>query len=298
MRSLSDALVQFLAVARHEHLTRAANELNVSQPTLSRNMAKLEKLFGSQLFDRRARGFQLNAAGRILLSHAERAKAELDDAALAIQEHNDATARTISIGFLGTFGVSLVPDLVRSFNAKQMSPPPFRLLQGSAPFLRDRLETRDIELCIASPRFPDANLEWRVLFDEELLAVVPASSPLAGRGAIDLGELAAQPFVMLKPEYGLRKIAEDLCEKAGFQPIIAFEVEEVATLRGLVGAGVGVTIAPRPVLETTALTVDLPVQSPPAHRAVGIMWRRDRRMSSEAMAFRNHVLSHNYDLAG
>lgn len=294
MRFLSDPIIHFLAVARHEHVTRAANELGVSQPTVSRNLAKLEELLGSRLFDRQGRGLRLNAAGQILLQYVDRAKAELEDATLAIDEQNESAARTISIGFLGTFGVSLIPALIRSFSAQQARPPRFRLLQGSVPFLRDRLDARDIELCVAAPRFPAANLEWRPLFEEDLFAVVPASSILAQRDGIDLVEFATQPFVVLKPQYGLRTVVEQLCRAAGFEPKIAFEVEEVATLRGLVGAGVGVTIAPRPVLETTALTVDLPITSPHAHRVVGLMWRRDRRMSREASLFRNHVLNSNH----
>lgn len=292
MHQLSDSLIYFLAAARHEHLTKAANELGISQPALSRNIARLEKAYSIQLFDRIGRGLRLNTAGKILLEHVSRAKAELDDAGEAILGYINQIAQTVSLGFLGTFGVTLVPELVRGYRAHVDELPPFRLLQGSAPFLRARLEARDIDLCLASPRFPDANLEWRQLYREELFVVVPNEHRLAKQEFIDLVELAHEPFVMLKPEYGLRRVAEELCIESGFAPNVAFEVEEVATLRGIVGAGVGVTIAPRPVQEITALTTDLRVRSSNFSRPVGLLWRRDRRLSSETLRFRNYVLDH------
>ncbi|MBI2737260.1 MAG: LysR family transcriptional regulator [Rhodospirillales bacterium] len=292
MRQLSDPLTYFLVAARHEHLTKAAQELEISQPALSRNIARLERAYGVQLFDRLGRGLRLNMAGQILLQHLERAKAELDDAADAIREHTQKVAHTISIGFLATFGVTLIPELVRGYVSPLEVVPPFRLLQGPAPFLRARLAARDIDLCIASPRFPDANLEWKSLFHEELFVVVPSNHSLAATSTIDLAAVADEPFVMLKSEYGLRQVAEELCLDAGFTPRIAFEVEEVATLRGLVGAGVGVAIAPRPVLEVTALTKDLRVRAPRCRRAVGLLWRKDRRLPSETVRFRDYVLSH------
>lgn len=292
LHQLSDPLAYFLVAARYEHLTRAAHELEISQPSLSRNIARLEKAYGVQLFDRLGRGLRLNTAGRILLEHLERAQAELSDAADAIREHSQKLAHTISIGFLATFGVTLIPELVRGYVSGLEVLPPFRLLQGPAPFLRARLAARDIDLCIASPRFPDANLEWKPLFHEELFVVVPSNHCLAERDIIDLAAVSDEPFVMLKSEYGLRQVAEELCLDAGFTPRVAFEVEEVATLRGLVGAGVGVTIAPRPVFEVTALTKDLKVRAPRCRRVVGLLWRRDRRLSPETARFRDYVLAH------
>lgn len=291
MHQLSDALIYFIAAARHEHLTNASYELGISQPALSRNIARLEKAYGVQLFDRVGRGLRLSVAGQILLEHVNRAKAELDDATEAIQDFSNKVAHTVSLGFLGTFGVNLVPDLIRGYNEEVGTLPPFRLLQGSTPFLKAQLEARDIDLCIASPRFPDPNLEWRPLFREELFVVVPNGHRLAARDSIDLIEIADEPLILLKPQYGLRKCVEELCLEGGFLPQVAFEVEEVATLRGLVGAGVGVTIAPRPVDEVTTLTKDIQVRSPSCYRPVGMLWRRDRRLPSETLRFRNYVLN-------
>ena len=103
----------------------------------------------------------------------------------------------------------------------------------------------EIDLCLSSPRFAEVAVEWLPLWDEDLVALVPDSHRLAGREEIDLIELATDPFIALKPNYGLRQTADDLCREAGFSPHVAFEGEEVATLRGLVGAGFGVALVPK-----------------------------------------------------
>jgi len=287
---ISPTLLYFTVVAKHEHIGHAAEELGMSQPALSRSIARLEKQCGAQLFDRLGRGLRLNSAGRILLRHVQSATAELEDAVDEIREQRADADQTISIGFLGTFGVALIPDLIRGFKARCAVPPRFRLLQGSLPFLLEKIVSREIHLCVSGPRFLNAALEWRPLYEESLFAVVAAGDPLAHRGEIDLIELSAGPMIALKAGYGLRKITDAVTQEAGFAPIIAFEAEEVATLRGLVGAGVGWTIAPAPVLEATGLTVDLKVRSPACRRVVGLSWRKDRHLPAATRTFRDYVL--------
>src|SRR5271154_6197916 len=112
---LSDQIRYFAAAARHEHLGRAADELDLSQPALSRSIQKLEEELGVQLFDRTGRGVHLNAAGKILLRRVERASAEFDDAIRELAENSNAKRKTISLGYLSTFSVRLIPELVKTF---------------------------------------------------------------------------------------------------------------------------------------------------------------------------------------
>jgi DNA-binding transcriptional LysR family regulator len=294
-RMVSDPLTYFVVAAKHEHLSRAAQELDISQPALSRNIARLEKECGSQLFDRLGRGVRLNAAGRILMQHVQRAIADLEDASAMINEHSNSVARTVSIGFLGTFGAALIPEMIRGFNAhSDEGPGRFRLLQGSHPFLLNKLNAREIDLCVSSPGFHDASIEWRKIYDEELFLVVASDHPLSNRQEVDLQEIADEPVILLQPQYGLRQITDGIFREAGFTPTIAFEAEEVPTMRGLVGAGIGVAIAPSAIFVSTALTVDLRISSPICRRPVGISWRKDRRLSPQTRAFRDYVIDREW----
>lgn len=287
---IEDQLKYFLVAARREHLGHAADELGLSQPALSRSISRLEEEYGVRLFDRGGRRIRLNAAGRTLLGHFERVLAELEDAHRKLQESRTEVRNTISIGFLATFGVRLIPDLIRTFKQTEQAAQ-FRLLQGPYPLLFEQLLAGEMDFCLVSPRFRDSSLDWRPLFEEELVVIVPRSHRLAARDEIDLREVAKEPMVALKHGYGLRQVLEDLTRQAGFVPKIAFEGEEVATLHGLVGAGFGVALSPKGSVSNTELVVSLPVRDPVCRRVIGLSWRHNRYMSAKAARFRDHVIA-------
>jgi DNA-binding transcriptional LysR family regulator len=148
----------------------------------------------------------------------------------------------------------------------------------------------EIDLCLSSPRFAEVAVEWLPLWDEELIALVPDSHRLAGRESVDLIELATDPFIALKPGYGLRQTADDLCREAGFAPHIAFEGEEVATLRGLVGAGFGVALVPRESRAADVNALPLTVRAPRCSRTFGLSWARGRYLPQGTAAFRDMLV--------
>jgi len=284
---LSDQIRYFAAAARHEHLGRAADELDMSQPALSRSILKLEEELGVQLFDRAGRGVRLNSAGKILLRRIERAHAECEDAVRELHEQRGLSRKTVSIGYFATFGVRLIPELVKSFCALDPGVQ-FQLFEGPTPLLSEQLLSGEIDLCMAS-QFTNVGLSWQPLFHEELFALVPPDHRLAKKSSIDLAELAEDPFVALKVGHALRQTLEDLCRQAGFAPQIKLEGYEVATLRGLVGAGFGVTLSPKRTVAAPIQAVSIPVREPQCRRMIGLSWRKGRWLSPKTLAFKEHL---------
>jgi DNA-binding transcriptional LysR family regulator len=289
-RMISKPFIYFLTVARCGQITKAAEQLNMSQPALSRQIASIEKQFGTFLFNREGRGLRLNEAGEILERRIAKAVHELEEASREIESLRSNRASLISVGFLGTLGVSVVPALIREFCAFQKIPPTFHLTQGSWPSLREQLEQGEISLCFGAPEFPGNQFRWTPLYSEDLFLVVAADHALAKRGGIDLHEVADLPMIVLKEQFGLRQLTDELCRKAGFEPNIAFEADEVATLRGLVGAKIGVAIAPRSVWPQTSLTVDLNIREPVAKRTIGLSERAGQSSSAASRRFRDFVI--------
>jgi DNA-binding transcriptional LysR family regulator len=285
---LSDQIRYFAAAARHEHLGRAADELDMSQPALSRSIFKLEQAIGVQLFDRAGRGVRLNSAGKILLERIERAHAECEDAVRELREQRNSSRNSISIGYFATFGVRLIPELVKSF-CEIDTTVQFQLFEGPSPLLSEQLISGAIDLCVAS-QFTDAGLAWQPLFGEELFALVPPGHRFATKASLDLAELAEEPFVALKAGHALRRTLEDLCAEAGFTPQIKLEGYEVATLRGLVGAGFGVTLSPRRTVAAPVQAVSIPVRKPQCRRSIGLSWRKGRWLSPKTLAFKDHLV--------
>lgn len=286
---LAPRLAYFAAVARHEHVTRAAHDLGVPQSTLSRAMVRLERDLGVSLFARKGRTLSLTPAGRTFLASAERALGEVERATDAVRADADPSAGRVAFGFLHTMGSETVPGLIRAFRADHPKVR-FTLVQNYGEAMIERLRAGDLDLCLTSP-VPDApDLVARRLDEQRLRLVVPDDHRLAGRKRVRLAEAADETFVTLEPGYGLRRITDALCAEAGFAPRIAFEGEEAETLRGLVAAGLGVALLPPPAVARPGV-VELTVTAPRAAREIGVAWLDGHPDTPPVAAFKRFLLS-------
>ncbi|MFF2547793.1 LysR family transcriptional regulator [Kitasatospora sp. NPDC058063] len=286
---LAPRLARFAAVARLEHVTRAAALLGVPQPTLSRSVARLEEELGVDLLARQGRTVQLTRAGRLLLASVERALAEVERGAAAARAEADPEAGLVAFGFLHTMGPDAVPALLRGFRAAHPRVR-FQLVQDYGAAMLERLRAGELDLCLVAPLPEDPAFAARPLDEQRLHLVVPADHRLAGRRRIRLAEVAEEPFVGLEQGYGLRAITDGFCAQAGFVPRLAFEGEETETLRGLVAAGLGVALLP-PALVPRPGVVELEVTAPRTRRAIGLAWAAGRPLAPPARTFRDFVLS-------
>jgi LysR family transcriptional activator of glutamate synthase operon len=307
----------FAVLAELEHVTRAAEVVGITQPALSKAMGRLEREVGVPLFDRRGRSVRLNRLGRFFRDGVVRALAELDTTHRHLADLIGVESGSVPVGFLPTLGTWLLPELVRGFRARHPGVR-FELHQDRADRLLPALRAGTVDLILTSQRPSDPGVGWRRLLVEALHLVVPAGHPLGrGRRSVPLVAAAYEPFVMLRSGLGLRELSDELCRQAGFVPRVAFEGEEVETVRGLVGAGLGVALLPEvhpipgadaPARTTTTrrqdrrraaapaaggsgpATVDLFVSSPRCRRDIGLAWNLDRYRSPAVDEFRDEIL--------
>jgi DNA-binding transcriptional LysR family regulator len=286
---LAPRLAQYAAVARAEHVTRAAAELGMPQSTLSRALVRLEADLGVGLFARRGRSLSLTPAGRTFLASVERALTEVGRAAQSVRADADPASGKVAFGFLHTMGAETVPALIQAFRLDHPRVR-FSLVQTYGEAMLEKLRAGELDLCLTSP-VPDApDLVARRLDEQKLRLVVPVDHRLATRRRIRLAEAAEEAFVTLEPGYGLRRITDDLCKEAGFKPRVAFEGEEAETLRGLVAAGLGVALLPPPAFPRPGV-VELTVTAPRAAREIGVAWLDGRPDTSPVAAFKRFLLS-------
>jgi DNA-binding transcriptional LysR family regulator len=280
-----DELHWFVVLAETEHVTDAAAELQISQPTLSRAIARLEDQVGVALFDRVNRRLRLNAYGAILLEHARRATAEMRSAQDRIAALHDPDSGTVRLAFLHSLASWFVPDLLRRFrlHAPQVR---FDLYQGAAHEINDRVLDGHVDVAITSPRPAGAGYAWHGLYSERLCVAVPRGHRLAGRSRVRLADVADEPFIVLRVGSGLRQLTDELCAAAGIHPQAVFEATEIPTLEGLVAAGFGVAVVPVPRAERAEPMVAYPTLSDPgAKRQVGMALAAGRELPPAAARF-------------
>lgn len=284
---LAPRLALLRAVADEEHLTRAALRLGIPQPTASRWLAELAEQVGAPVVVRDGRGIRCSRIGTVLAEGAGTALAAVESACRQAIEQSDPERGTVALAFLHTMGESRVPALMRAFLADRPRVR-FTLRQGPHEDTLGLLRSGEADLALTSPLPDGPEFDATVVARQALVATLPARHRLADRRRLRLSELAGEPFVGFKPGYGLRGITDELCAAAGFAPDLAFEGEDADTVRGLVGAGLGVAVLPA-AERLPADVVELPL-TPGASRDIGLVRVANRSLPPAAAAFHEFVL--------
>lgn len=302
LAKLLPALPMLVELGASRHVTATAEALGIPQSTVSRALARAAEVVGTPLVLRKGRGVELTPAALALIPRAAEAMDQIRAGlALARQESGKQFGR-IQVAFQHTFGEVALPILIRAFTQEHPGVT-FDLQQGSRAFCLDLLTTGSADLAlVAPPPAPSRTVGAEVLYSEPLKLVVPAGHPLAGSGGVKLDAVRDEPFVMLEPGYGMHSIVQSLCKRAGFRPRVAFQGQDLHTVRGLVSAGLGLAVAPPERFETRTTGglgwCEVDIIWPSAHRDVGLVWRNRSDGSAQAARFRDMVLAEGRDLLG
>jgi DNA-binding transcriptional LysR family regulator len=281
-------LAYFESVSRHLHFTRAAEELNVAQPSVSQQIRKLEDELGTPLFHRMKRRVALTEAGTLFLRHARAVLQQLEEARFEVQELSGLRKGSLAVGAPPSVGTHLLPKALAAFSRRH---PGITLTfrEGGSRTLVNLLEEGDLDLAVVIQPIRHPALETLPLLEEELLLAVPKTHPLAGNERVKLAQLALEPFVLLREgAYDLRDQTLTACRKAGFEPNIALDGGEMDSVLRFVAEGLGVAILPAMVLsDVNAHTgpVAVRIQSPRLTRALVLARRRDRYFSAASQEF-------------
>ena len=281
----------FVEVAQREHISEAAEHLHVAQSAISRQIANLEDELGTPLFERIGRNVKLTPIGKIFLEHAIVALKAIDFAAKQVEEYLDPAKGTIKIGFPTSLASYVLPSVISAFK-KEYPDVSFHLRQGSYKYLIDAVKNRELNLAFLGP-LPqkDDEINTTLLFSESIHALLPSSHPLAKQESINLSDLRNEKFVSFPEGYVLHKVALDACKSVGFTPNITSEGEDMDALKGLVAAGIGVTLLPDSSLydSTPRMTVKMTIANPPIRRTVGIISPVGRELASSEVVFLDFV---------
>lgn len=281
----TEALRWFQLVADGETVTDVSATEHISQPGLSRALARLEQQVGTPLLRRQGRTLRLTEAGAAFKRHVDAMLHDLDDGLAAVEQLLDPETGVVGVAFERSMGTWLLPQLVSGFRAEH---PGVRVrLHHSG----DEVAAGDgeVDMSLTSRRPTGEDKRWSRLLGEPLVLVTAMRHPLAGAGPVSLGDLGAEPFVVLRHPSPFRDACDELFAAAGLAASVEFEADDLATVQGFVAAGLGVAVVPASALVGRCEVV--PLRDPDAVRDIGLVWSQERRMLPSAELFRDHVLA-------
>lgn len=237
----------FRTLARAEHYTRAAEELNMTQSSLSRMIAGLEDELGVYLFEKQGRNVHLTKQGRLFYEHINQGLSQIDRGVQAVRESMDPEGGMIDFGFIYALSTSMVPEWIRQFCQMTKNKITFRFYQGNSRHILPKIQDDicDLGICSWMGAFP--RLEFVPLIRQEYVLVVAKDHPLAERERVTIQDAAEFEFILPLDE---TNYVEDLFEQRGLMPRVTSRVEEDHAAAALVSIGLGCAILPRnPMLD-------------------------------------------------
>jgi LysR family transcriptional regulator, hydrogen peroxide-inducible genes activator len=275
------------------HFGKAARACNVSQPTLSMQLKKLEDTLGVQLFERTNKHVQLTGIGADMVVRARRILAEIAQIKLAANATRDPLVGELRLGLFPTLAPYLLPSLMPLLRGAFPSLT-LLLTEEKTPLLLQQLESGLLDCALLALPIADDSLTTAQLFHEPFYLAVARDHHLAARKSVRLGDVALETVLLLEDGHCLRDQALAVCHRVGVGESNNFRATSLETLRHMVASSDAVTLMPE--LATcgadTAMRY-IPFAEPTPSRTIGLTWRKTsaRTPLFEAMA---KVISENY----
>lgn len=282
------SLEQFVALARAKNFTRAAAELHLSQPALSRAIQKLEEQLGQPLFERHPREVILTDLGELLLARAKEILKLVED---TFSELAEAGRRgRIRLGAIPTIAPYFLPRLLGGF-AKKHPEISVIVQEDTTELLIQRCNHGEIDLAILALPIIAKALEVEPLFSEELLLVAPAGHPLAAASPLTIQAVEEFPFVMLNEAHCLSESISSFCRQHSVQPVTVERTSQLTTVQELVALDHGVSIVPQMArrIDVSESRVYRSFSGEKPARTVAMMWNPARYETRAMKALMAHI---------
>lgn len=277
----------FIRAAEFLHFTRAAESLYVSQPTLSTHIQQLEGEIGTPLFERvgrHARPVRLTEAGHRLLAHLRSALREIELGKEDVAELLGLVSGTIRFGSTHVFSQRLVSTALSAYTARY---PEIRIVMklGTSSDIEQLILERDIEVGLAFLPPDSAEIEYEVLFSDEVVLVVSRQHPLAGLTELPIRELNGLPLALPGAGFSTRRLLDMHFAREKILPKVVLEINDIPALLTIVERRALGTLVSRRAVENQPEFAIISISGTQLVRSAGILRHRDVHLSNAAKAF-------------
>jgi DNA-binding transcriptional LysR family regulator len=265
-------LKYFVSAIDHGSITKAAKELFISQPALTKQLSELEKVLNCQLVVRKTTGIELTEAGRFFYEKAWNILKQVEHLQQEIKQYGDLIE--IRLGALPSIASFYLPDVLKRMCAIQNIR--FEILtRNTTQELLELINENRIDIAFLQDLPKTLQLHHLHLFREPYLAILPLSHPLASKLTIRLDELVTEKMILYKNPCDIRTTFRHSCQKLGIEPSIAFELDSNESIIGLVSKGNGVSFVPQMVAANIhdPSIVKKEIRSPAFNRTIDIVFQ-------------------------
>ncbi|HEY9704950.1 MAG TPA: LysR substrate-binding domain-containing protein, partial [Allocoleopsis sp.] len=282
----------FEAVARHKSFTRAAEELFLTQPTVSMQVKQLTKTVGLPLFEQVGKRLYLTEAGRELLSTCREIFEQLSQFEMTVADLKGLKQGKLKLAVITT-AKYFIPRLLGSF-CQQYPGIDIALQVTNHERVIDRLSENRDDLYIVSQLPENMDISYHSFLDNPLVVLAPKNHPLAKEKNIPLERIASESFIMRELGSGTRKATQRLFDQYGISVKVKLELGSNEAIKQAIAGGLGLSVLSRHVLglepDNSELTV-LDVQHFPIHRDWYMVYPSGKQLSVVARAFFEYLMS-------
>ena len=282
-------LQAFIAVAERGSFRAAAEQIHLSPPALSRRIERLETALGARLFNRTTREVELTSLGRVFLERSRTALDDLEAAMLGVADLAATRTGLVTVACVPSAALYFLPGVIGSFSERY---PGIRLRvideAVNTVILSVISGESDFGISFMGTQVPE--IDFEPIHTDPFVLAMRREHRLAKRKWVSWAELDGERLIAVARTSGNRQLLDDALAKAGRHPAIAFEVGHIATLLGMVEAGLGLAAVPRMAVAPghAALTA-VPLRDPTVSRSLGLISRHGATLRPAAEMFRTYL---------
>lgn len=280
-------LRMFVAAAQSRNFTRAAEQLDLTQPTVSQQIQTLERELGVSLFERLSRGIELTAAGRALLPHAEQMIALERIAEQAVRAAAGQSERTLLLGVGNTLATYALPDLLQRFNWEH---PEFvvHIGTGNTEQLLAQVISGEFELALVGSPIVHTQLIIMPFLTTELVVIVSPDDPWARLKQINLEALNGRRMLLREEGSALQASVSELLNAQQIRPKQPIVLGNLEAIKRSVEVGLGIALVPAMAVRREVAAGRLRqihLANVPTRRVYNVVHHRDRHITNAAQLF-------------
>ena len=289
-----EQLKHFITVVELGNVTRAAEQLHVSQPAVSYSIKMLEEELGVSLFKRVKKRLTLTDEGTYYYEHVGDIIAQLEAINNDMKDFS-SKRRSLKIGVPPMIGTFLFPEIFSMVNTHDDVT--FEPVEGGSLDLQDQIEKETIDMAIiaaplgVAPASP--NLAYRKLFSEELVYCVSNDHPLAGRSSVDMASLQNEKLILYTGGYAHARVLNEAFQKANITPNVIFRTNQFQTILAFVRRNLASSFFYLDSIKNTPGISIIPLEEP-ISLDLHIIWKNNRPLFQEAKQFLNHLKGYTY----